>query len=431
MALGELFGAGTLPVLATDEEVEEARERVAEAEEKAKDLEEAKERFAGYLDELNGQLDGLTTELSDLSERQAELQDSLEVTAKELLAAKETEAEQYEAMKKRIQYMYENGDTGFIELVFSAESLSSILNRAEYAMELAEYDRNMLTEYQETRALVAKKEQDLRTSQAELDQVVAETQEKQNQVLSAVAETNIKMEECAGELEDAKDELAWYRTELQKKELEAEERMARLAEEARRREEEERRKEQQVAAGVGSNAGTPGGAAQPPSSGGSSSEEPGNGGDSDVSDPPSEDPPAADQTPGGSSPDPQPTEPEEPAGFDYSAYSDVELLAAMIYREANMEPWKGKVAVGNVVMNRLASSRYPNTMIGVLSQPYQFTPWDGPKYQNALKNGVNAECRRAAEAAMSGSENYIGDLLHFRTIRPGYDGIIIGGHVFY
>lgn len=181
-----------------------------------------------------------------------------------------------------------------------------------------------------------------------------------------------------------------------------------------------------MAAGVGSNAGTPGGAAQPPSSGGSSSEEPGNGGDSDVSDPP-----AADQTPGGSSPDPQPTEPEEPAGFDYSAYSDVELLAAMIYREANMEPWKGKVAVGNVVMNRLASSRYPNTMIGVLSQPYQFTPWDGPKYQNALKNGVNAECRRAAEAAMSGSENYIGDLLHFRTIRPGYDGIIIGGHVFY
>ena len=146
-----------MSVLASDEEVEEAKERVAEAEEKAKDLEEAKERFAGYLDELNGQLDGLTTELSELSARQTELQDNLEVTAKELLEAKETEADQYEAMKKRIQYMYENGDTGFIELIFSAESLSTILNRAEYAVELAEYDRNMLTDYQEIRELVARR----------------------------------------------------------------------------------------------------------------------------------------------------------------------------------------------------------------------------------------------------------------------------------
>lgn len=440
-AMREGLGAGPVPALATDEEVEEAKERVAEAEERAKDLEEAKERFAGYLDELNVQLDGLAAELSELSERQEELEDSLEVTAKELLTAKETESDQYEAMKKRIQYMYENGDTGVLELVFSAESLSSVLNRAEYAVGLAEYDRNMLVRYQETRALVAKKEQDLRTQQAELDQVAAETQEKQNEVLAAVAETNEKMEECAGELEDARDELAQYRAELQKKELEAEERMARLAEEARKREEEERRKEHQVASGVGSNAGAPGGAVQSPSSDGSSPEEPGNSGGSGAEDPPvqdtpsgdqpSENPPAADQTPADPSPGPQPSEPEEPDGFDYSAYSDVELLAAMIYREANMEPWQGKVAVGNVVMNRIASSRYPNSMIGVLSQPYQFTPWDGPKYRKALQNGVGGDCRRAAEAAMSGSENYIGGLLHFRTIRPGYEGIEIGGHVFY
>ncbi len=62
LVIGELFGAASLRVLATDEEVEEAKERVAEAEEKAQDLEEAKARFAGYLEELNGQLDGLTTE---------------------------------------------------------------------------------------------------------------------------------------------------------------------------------------------------------------------------------------------------------------------------------------------------------------------------------------------------------------------------------
>lgn len=408
---------------ASDEEVEEARERVEQAEEKAKDLQEAKERFGGYLEELNGQLDGLTAELEALSARQTELQERLEVTARELLEAKETEANQYEAMKKRIQYMYENGDTGVIELVFSAESLSSILNRAEYAMELAEYDRDMLTAYQETRKLVAEKEQELLTDQAELDRVAEETEEKQNEVLASVAETTRKMEACAEELEDAEGELAAYRRELQKKELEAEERMARLAEEKRKQEEEERRKEQQVADGVGTNADPPAGTAQPSEPPESSS------GDSDQNsgsaDEPSANPPSVEQPPA----PPAADNPSEE--FDYSAYSDLELLAAMIYREANMEPWEGKVAVGNVVMNRINSGQYPNTMIGVLSQPYQFTPWGKPKYQAALQNGVNAECVRAAEVAMSGSENHIGGLLHFRTIRPGYEGITIGSHVFY
>ncbi|MCI8549096.1 MAG: hypothetical protein HFI68_00630 [Lachnospiraceae bacterium] len=411
-----------LPVSASDEEVEEAKERVAAAEARAEDLQEAKERFSVYLEELNSQLESLETELDTLAEQRKELKQTLENTARELLEAKETEANQYEAMKKRIQYMYENRDAGFMDLIFSGDSLSSILNKAEYAMEMAEYDRNMLLAYQETKELVAQKEQALLTNQAELDRVVSETEEKQNEVFEAVAETTRKMEECAEELEDAEGELADYRAQLQQKELEAEERMARLAEEERRREEEENRKDQ-LAAGVGSNASSPGGSsaagssgADGDSSGGSST---GDGSSSGGGE---------DSSGGGSAEAPD----EEPSDeFDYSAYSDLELLAAMIYREANMEPWDGKVAVGNVVMNRIASGRYPNSMIGVLSQPYQFTPWDGPKYRAALQNGVNDECTRAAQVAMNGSENYIGDLLHFRTIRPGYEGITIGSHVFY
>ena len=364
----------------------------------------------------------METELDTLAAQRKELQQTLENTARELLEAKETEANQYEAMKKRIQYMYENRDAGFMDLVFSGDSLSSILNKAEYAMEMAEYDRKMLLDYQETKELVAQKEQLLLTNQAELDRVVSETEEKQNEVFAAVAETTRKMEECAEELEDAEGELAEYRAELQQKEMEAEERMARLAEEERRREEEEKR-EDQLVAGVGSNASSPGGSSASGPSG--SDEDSSNGpsaGDGSSSGG------GEDSSAGGSAEAPD----EEPSDeFDYSVYSDLELLAAMIYREANMEPWDGKVAVGNVVMNRIASGRYPNTMIGVLSQPYQFTPWDGPKYRAVLQNGVNDECTRAAQAAMNGSENYIGDLLHFRTIRPGYEGITIGSHVFY
>ncbi len=419
---GVMIASWILPASASDEEVEDARERVEAAEARAEDLQEAKERFSVYLEELNSQLERLETELDTLAAQRKELQQTLENTARELLEAKETEANQYEAMKKRIQYMYENRDAGFMDLVFSGDSLSSILNKAEYAMEMAEYDRKMLLDYQETKELVAQKEQSLLTNQAELDRVVSETEEKQNEVFAAVAETTRKMEECAEELEDAEGELAEYRAELQQKEMEAEARMARLAEEERRREEEEKR-EDQLVAGVGSNASSPGGssASGPSGSDGDSSNGPSAGDGSSSGG-------GEDSSGGGSAEAPD----EEPSDeFDYSVYSDLELLAAMIYREANMEPWDGKVAVGNVVMNRIASGRYPNTMIGVLSQPYQFTPWDGPKYRAVLQNGVNDECTRAAQAAMNGSENYIGDLLHFRTIRPGYEGITIGGHVFY
>ena len=423
-----LTAVGALSAAASNAEVEDARDQVEQAEAKAKDIREASERFRAYLEELNQELDQLTEEMEELALRRAEVQASLETTAAELEEARETEAVQYEAMKKRIQYMYENRDAGFIGVIFSEESLSTILNKAEYAMEMAQYDREMLTAYQETKELVARKENDLLTEQTDLDQLVRETEEKQNEVLIAIAETSQKMEDCAGELEDAEGQLAQYRSELQKRELEAEERMAELAE-------QEKPDDNQVADGTGSNAKPP--AIQPeepeqpsPTESTAAPDIPDEKPDTPTEKPdtPTEKPDMPTQAPTEPA-DPQPTEPEDE--FDYSVYSDLELMAAMIYREANMEPWEGKVAVGNVIMNRINSSRYPNTMIGVLSQPYQFTPWGYPKYQNALKNGVNSECTRAAQVAMSGSENYIGDLLHFRTVKEGYEGIIIGTHVFY
>ncbi len=392
-------------------------EKVDRAEAQARDLEEAGERLAGYLEELNAQLEELSGDLETLAAQKEELDTQLSVTSGELAEAKETEAEQYDAMKKRIQYMYENRDGGFVSLIFSEDSLSGILNKAEYAMEIASYDRKMLAAYKETKDLVAKKESDLLAEQEALEQVAADTQAKKDEVLAAIAETAQKMEECAGDLEDAQGRLAQYRAELQRQELAAEEKMEELA-----------GGNTQVADNSG-NGNTDG---ESPSDG-QDREEPTTAAQGPTEAPPEE--PTESEGPEPTeapteAPTAAPTEPDEEE-FDYSAYSDLELLAAMIYREANMEPWEGKVAVGNVVMNRINSGRYPNTMIGVLSQPYQFSPWGYPKYQKALQNGVPSECTRAAQVAMSGSENYIGDLLHFRTASSGYTGIVIGGHVFY
>ena len=107
-----------------------------------------------------------------------------------------------------------------------------------------------------------------------------------------------------------------------------------------------------------------------------------------------------------------------------------ELLAALIQCEAGGEPWAGKIAVGAVVMNRVMSGAFPNTITGVIYQSGQFQPVESGRLAIVLSQGANAECRKAAEQAMNGANN-IGECLFFRTIVPGIKGTIIGHHVFY
>lgn len=110
---------------------------------------------------------------------------------------------------------------------------------------------------------------------------------------------------------------------------------------------------------------------------------------------------------------------------------DRTLLANLIYCEAGGEPYAGQVAVGAVVINRLLSSRYPNTVVGVIYQNKQFSPVGSGRLAFALANNkATASCYRAADEAMSGVTN-VGQCLYFRTPIPGLTGISIGGHIFY
>lgn len=119
---------------------------------------------------------------------------------------------------------------------------------------------------------------------------------------------------------------------------------------------------------------------------------------------------------------------------NYGAYTtDADttlLLAALIQCEAGGESYEGQVAVGAVVMNRVRSGAYPNSIHGVIYASGQFTPALNGKV-NALyeSGGIKASCIQAAEEAISGVSN-VGDFTHFRR-NNGREGIVIGNHVFY
>lgn len=111
------------------------------------------------------------------------------------------------------------------------------------------------------------------------------------------------------------------------------------------------------------------------------------------------------------------------------AVNDVTLLAALIQCEAGSEPYEGKLAVGAVVMNRVRSGGYPNSVRDVIYARGQFPPATNGKVAAVAARGPSSSCIQAAQAAISGASN-VGGATHFR--RAGSTpGIVIGNHVFW
>ena len=119
------------------------------------------------------------------------------------------------------------------------------------------------------------------------------------------------------------------------------------------------------------------------------------------------------------------------ANFGPSAIgtTDEMLLAALVYCEAGNQCYEGKLAVASVVMNRVRSEAYPDTIAGVIYASGQFTPAGNGKVERRVELGVNDECIQAAREAISGVSN-VGTMTHFR--RAGnHEGYVIQDHVFW
>lgn len=176
------------------------------------------ENIQNQQQELQSQIDALDADLvniimnldileGELSDKQTELDN---VTA-QLAQAQEDEQNQYDAMKKRIVYMYENGDDSYIEALVGATDFSDLLNRLEYAQQIYDYDRNLLTQYQETVQQVADLKSQVETEKAELEEVQQSYQEQQASYESMIAEKQSQMSDFDTQLASAQSLAAQYK----------------------------------------------------------------------------------------------------------------------------------------------------------------------------------------------------------------------------
>ncbi|MCD8171404.1 MAG: hypothetical protein LUE94_19235 [Clostridiales bacterium] len=149
-----LGGMAAFSSYATSVEIEDAKKQVSALEEEKKkvestlnQLETLKADTAAYVKKLDGSLSALSDELSQLETQITVKESEIETARVQLEEAKGVEEHQYSTMKLRIKYMYENGESSFVDMVMESGSISELLNRAEYVSQIAEYDRKMLKEY--------------------------------------------------------------------------------------------------------------------------------------------------------------------------------------------------------------------------------------------------------------------------------------------
>ncbi len=239
-----LFLLGGLPGIGAAEELESRQGRIDAIEEeqeqvrkKLSELDELKEDVSAYIEAVNEELEEAEGSLSELEGRMEELQAQIETAGAELAEAERTEQEQYADMKLRIQYMYEKGDTLFLEMLFDSATPGEFLNRAEYISRISEYDRTMLAAYQETKEFIARRTEELSEAYASLETLTAQAEAKRYS-LSELQEA--KEKELFGlneEIEENQHLMADY-DEAMKEELDE---FLALEEAIRLREEEEAR----------------------------------------------------------------------------------------------------------------------------------------------------------------------------------------------
>ena len=202
------------------------------------------------IDELDDEMVSLLTDINLIEEAISNKEADIEKTQVEYDAAVEEQNSQYESMKIRIKFMYEQGDTSYMQVFFKAQNMADMMNKAHYVEELYEYDRKLLLEYEAVVQQVAALQDQLEEEKSELETSKTELEEEQTYVQGVLEEKKQQYDNYSVVLAKAKQEAAAYTAKIKQetdkiKKLEEEERKRKEEEERKRKEEEERQRKEE------------------------------------------------------------------------------------------------------------------------------------------------------------------------------------------
>lgn len=175
---------------------------VDEAQKKADELNNKKSTAEAEKQSLAQELETIIKEMEAAKEKLTKKQEEIQKAEEELLQAKVDENAQYQSMKKRIKFMYENGNSQILEVLLESESIGDFLNKAEYAQSLSAYDREQLTAFQEVVKQVEEEEAALKNEYTELEALQNDLITKQTNVQAMLDEKNIQIANLEKEIGD-------------------------------------------------------------------------------------------------------------------------------------------------------------------------------------------------------------------------------------
>ena len=220
IALALILACTPLPLVqgASLKEAQEEKEKLEDALNEAQalieDLKGSKSNIQDKVKMLDAQLTKISTDITNLESKLKDKNLEISDTSKVLEEAKEDAAAQYEMMKIRIRYMYENRDRSYVQQILSARSISEALNAVEYISQIARYDREMLEKYQKTQVTVKDAKTALEQEKAELEQMQAKVEENKQAVSVLLMAKESELSAVNQDIKDASSQAEVFEAEL-------------------------------------------------------------------------------------------------------------------------------------------------------------------------------------------------------------------------
>lgn len=161
-------------------------------------------------DDLTDTLLNIEVLESDLADKEVEI----EQAQKDYEAAKATEDQQYDSMKKRIQYLYETGQESYVEMLLTSDSVAELVNKVDYAEELQEYDRKLLDEYKAAKQAVIDLQAQLEEEKQELQEMEEQLKEEKANLESVIAQKKSQIADFDSQLSAAKAKVSEYQKKI-------------------------------------------------------------------------------------------------------------------------------------------------------------------------------------------------------------------------
>lgn len=357
-----------------------------------KNLKEQQEQLKGTVSALQSESDSLSSEydeyadqLDTLNEEIIETEKKLKDTSGQIVTINselndniKARDDLYKKLKYQIKTSYETNMTGsLVVTLLSSKSIGDFLNRAEYVSAIVSYQQRLLKDYKETGENLQKKADELKEKEAELDSYQDSLDEKQGKIEGLAQTVQSKLVATNTSINNERSKLANYNSQLKdldekQKSLESQvaSAQAKLAQQIAERQ------AAQEAAGKKENTG----------------------------------------------------------GVYGASDEELQWLAATIMAEAGGESYTGKLGVGTVIMNRVFSSNFPNSIKGVITQNMQFASYRSGKVEYYIEKGPTSSCVQAAQEVLGGAR--IGDYLFFMTKKWAdkyriADYTMVGNHAFF